>query len=68
MEREGFGTDVSRGATRIMRAQQYAVDVCNEAYGKECINANGRIEYDGCGLEHLQNRLAKYNIEYDTDL
>jgi hypothetical protein len=68
VEREGFGTDVSRGATRIIRAQQYACDVCNEAYGKECINANGRIEYDGCGLEHLKNRLAKYNVEYDTDL
>ena len=68
IEGEGYGTDVSRGATRLLRVQQHAVDVRNEAYGKECINANGRIEYDGCGLEHLKVRLARYNVEYDTGI
>lgn len=65
IEGEGFGTDVKKGAKRLLRVQQNAVNARNEAYSKNCVNANGRIEYDGCGIEHLKARLARYNVEYD---
>jgi hypothetical protein len=69
IESEGFGTDVKRGAKRLLRVQQKCVDICNEAYGHECIDANGFWQkYDGCGLEYLQNRLARYEVEYDLAL
>ena len=69
IESENFGTDVSKGATRLLRVQAHAADVRNEAYGKGCINANGVYdEYDGCGIEHLKVRLARYGVEYDTNL
>lgn len=69
IEGEKFGTDVRRGATRLMRSHQNAVDARNEGYAKGCINANGVWDkYDGCGLEHLQARLAKYGVEYDTNI
>lgn len=64
IESEGFGT--GRGATRIPRVQQKAVEVRNEAYGNESIDANGNIKYDGCGLEHLQIRLARHGVDYET--
>ena len=69
VEKEKFGTNVSRGATRLLRAQAYAADLRNEAYGKGCVNANGVWDkYDGCGLERLQSKLAGYDIEYDANL
>lgn len=69
IEGEKFGTDVKRGATRLMRAHQNAVNARNEGYGKGCVNANGVWDkYDGCGLEHLKVRLARYGVEYDTNL
>lgn len=69
IETEKFGTDVRRGAKRLLRVQQRCADVCNEAFGHECIDANGFWQkYDGCGLEHLQNRLAQYGVEYDMKL
>ena len=69
IESENFGTDVSKGATRLLRVQAHAADVRNEAYGKGGINANGVYdEYDGCGIEHLKVRLARYGVEYDTNL
>lgn len=68
IESEGFGTDMSKGAKRLLRVQQYAVDVRSEAYGKKCIDANGKIDYDGCGLEHLKVRLSRYGVEYDTGI
>ena len=65
IEGERFGTDVNRGAKRLMRVQQNAVEIRNEAYGHAQINANGRVDdYDGCGLAHLQVRLARYGVEY----
>ena len=66
IESENFGTDVSRGAKRLLRVQQHAADVRNEAYGKKCIDANGNIDYDGCGIDHLKVRLARYGVEYNT--
>ena len=66
IEGEKFGTDVKRGAKRLLRVQENAVAARNEAYGKECIDANGNLTYDGCGLEHLQTRLARYGVEYQT--
>ena len=68
IEGEKFGTDVNRGAKRLIRVQQNAVDARNKAYGNECIDANGRIAYDGCGLAHLKIRLARYGVEYETKL
>lgn len=69
IESENFGTDVRRGATRLLRVQQHAADVRNESYGKGCINANGFWDnYDGCGIEHLKVRLSRYGVEYDTAL
>jgi hypothetical protein len=66
IESEGFGTDPKRGATRLLRVQQAAVDIRNEAYGHKSVDANGILRsYDGCGLEHLQTRLARYGCEYD---
>ena len=67
IESEGFGT--GRGATRIPRVQQKAVEVRNEAYGHSCVDANGNINtYDGCGIEHLQIRLARHGVDYETKL
>ena len=69
IEGEKFGTDAKRGAKRLLRVQTNAVEARNEAYGKSCIDANGNIDkYDGCGLEHLQVRLARYGVEYQTKL
>lgn len=69
IESEHFGTDVKKGAKRLLRVQQYACDVRNEAYGHSCIDGNGDFcDYDNCGLEHLQNRLLNHGVEYDTNL
>ena len=68
IEGERFGTDVKRGASRLIRVQNNAVDIRNKAYGYECIDANGCIVYDGCGLERLQLRLKNHGVEYQTKL
>ena len=68
IEGEKFGTDGNRGATRLIRVQQNAVDIRNKAYGYECIDANGRLTYDGCGLQHMKKWLERYGIEYDANL
>ena len=54
----------NKRATRLLRLQKYVRDILNEAYGVDCVNANGQIEYDGCGLYRLKNRLKNYGIEY----
>lgn len=67
IEVEHYGTDVKRGATKLLRVQQGMADIVNEAYGHDCIDANGYWQsYDGCGLERLQQRLARHGVEYDT--
>lgn len=68
IEGEKFGTDVKHGAKRLVRVQQKAVDVRNEAYGHKCIDANGCIDYDGTGMERMVLRLRKYGIDYDANL
>ena len=69
IEGEHYGTNVGKGATKIPRVQRNAVEARNEAYGHSCIDANGNIDtYDGCGLEHLQIRLAKLGLEYETKI
>lgn len=69
IESERFGTDAKHGATKLVRTHQKCVDVINEAYGHECVDANGYWQsYDGCGLEHLQQRLARHGVEYDMAL
>jgi hypothetical protein len=67
IESEGFGTDVKRGAKRLLRVQQKCVDVRNEAFSHGCVDGNGVWgDYDGCGIEHLQNWLARYGVEYEV--
>ena len=68
VEREKFGTDVKHGAKRLVRVQEHAVEVRNEAYGHKCVDANKCFVYDGCGIEHLQTRLKRHGIEYETKL
>lgn len=69
IECEKFGTDVSKGAKRLMRCHQRCIDARNEAYQKGSINANGVWDkYDGCGLERLKIRLGRYGVDYDTNL
>lgn len=69
IEGEKFGTDVKKGAVKLLRVQAKTAEIRNEAYGHGCIDANGVYqEYDGCGLEYLQNRLQRYGVEYDTNI
>lgn len=69
IESEKFGTDVKRGAKKLLRVQAKTADVRNEAYGHGCVDANGVFQkYDGCGMEYLQNRLRNYGVEYEIDL
>lgn len=69
IEVEGWGTDVTKGAKRLVRAQQKSADIRNEAFGHECVDANGFWQsYDGCALEHLQSQLRSKGVEYDMDL
>lgn len=69
IERENYGTDVKRGAKKLMRDQQYACDVRNKAFSNDYVDGNGTWhDYDNCGSEHLKVRLSRYGIEYDTKL
>ena len=69
IESEKFGTDVKRGAKRLIRVQQACADTRNEVYGHSFIDANGfNNSYDGCGLNRLQSRLRGYGVEYDTKI
>lgn len=54
----------NKRATKLIRLQKYVRDLLNEAYGVDCINANGQIEYDGCGYIRLGNRLKSYGIQF----
>lgn len=54
----------NKRATRLIRLQGYVRDLLNEAYGHDCVNANGQIEYDGCGYIRLENRLKNYGIQF----
>ena len=65
IEVEHFGHN--KRAIKLPRLQNYVRDVVNEAYGKDCIDANGRICYDGCGLEHLKNHLARHGVEFEDE-
>ncbi len=69
IEGEGFGTDVNRGAKRLIRVQQKCADVRNEAYGHSYIDANGFWQsYDGFGIERLKLKLLQYGVEYETNI
>lgn len=62
IELEHFGHN--KRATKLPRLQAYVRDVVNEAYGKDCIDANGQVCYDGCGIEHLKMHLARHGVEF----
>lgn len=51
-------------ATRLPKLQNYVRDVVNKAYGKDCIDANGCLCYDGCGIDHLKTHLARHGVEF----
>ena len=61
---ELFNFGHNKRATRLPRLQNYVREVINEAYGKDCVDANGHVCYDGCGIEHLKTRLAKHGVEF----
>lgn len=61
IEVEHFGHN--KRATKLPRLSKYVRGVLNEAYGQDCIDANGRIHYDGCGIEHLVVRLSRHGVE-----
>lgn len=61
---ELFNFGCNKRATRLPRLQNYVRDVVNEAYGKESIDANGFLHYDGCGIEHLKTHLARHGVEF----
>lgn len=66
IEGEKYGTDPKR-ATKLLRVQKGACEAREEAYGKSCVDANGCYNaYDGCGLEHLEIRLARHGLDYET--
>lgn len=47
--------------------QKGACEAREDAYGKSCVDANGNVNlYDGCGLEHLEIRLARHGVEYEV--
>lgn len=66
IEVEHFGHN--KRATKLPRLQKYVREVVNEAYGNDCIDANGRIHYDGCGIGHLEVRLSRHGVEIVDEL
>lgn len=64
---ELFNFGHTKRATRLPRLQNYVREVVNEAYGKESIDANGLLHYDGCGIEHLKTRLARHGVEFSDE-
>ena len=65
IEGEKYGTDPKR-STKLLRVQKGACEAREEAYGKSCVDANGSYNaYDGCGLEHLEIRLARHGGDYE---
>lgn len=62
IELEHFGCN--KRAIKLPRLQNYVRDVVNDAYGKECIDANGCIAYDGCGIERLKYKLHALGVEF----
>lgn len=63
IETERFGCN--KRATRLPRLQRYVREVVSEAYGHDCIDANGRIGYDGYGLDRLKLRLKNKGVEVE---
>lgn len=58
----------NKTATRLPKLHKYVREILNDAYGHDCINANGQIEYDNCGLARLKNRLHNHGVKFvDTD-
>ena len=66
IEVEKFGHN--NRATRLPRLQKYVRGVLNEAYGQDCVDANGCIHYDGCGIGHLEVRLSRHGVEIVDEL
>lgn len=54
-------------ATRLPKLQNYVREVLNDAYDRDCVDANGVIDYDGCGLIRLKNRLRNYGVKFNGD-
>ena len=57
-DNHGFGKD------RMTKFNDGVTEIVNEAYNRECVDANGRHqEWDGCGIEHLQNEIKTRGID-----
>ena len=66
IEQQKFGCN--ERATRLPALHKYVRQVLNEAYDKDCVNANGQIEYDNCGLIRLKNRLKSHGVKFSEDM
>lgn len=66
IEQQKFGCN--ERATRLPELHKYVRQVLNEAYDKDCVNANGQIEYDNCGLIRLKNRLKSHGVKFSEDM
>ena len=56
------------GAIRLARANQGINRVIVDAYDRDCIDANGVLQtWDGCGLEHLEQRLKANGINVEDE-
>ena len=64
---EEFGFGCNERATRLPRLHKYVREVLNTAYDRDCIDANGVIDYDGCGLIRLKNRLRTHGVKFSED-
>lgn len=61
IEVEHFGHN--KAATRLLRLQKYVREVIGNAYGNNCVDANGQTSYDGCGIDHLETRLSRHGVK-----
>lgn len=51
------------GKMRLIRFDRAVTEIVNDAYSKECVDANGKLQnWDGCGLEHLEQKLHSMGI------
>lgn len=64
IELEHFGCN--KRATRLPRLQNRVNEIVSQAYGKCCVDANGSyLDYDGCGIERLRNKLESLGLEVE---
>lgn len=66
IESEHYGVNENRGATKLPRVRQKALEIREDSFSHSCVDANGHYQkYDGCGREYLANRLKQHGITYE---